>query len=776
MHVHNSYVGGHKVKDIKEYDVLIVVTPSDYLRLSNQYERIIDLLPARKLIFIGNSGVGDYVRNSGLGERVGYINEDEIVKFEDVHAAMKKAIGSLISIELPRGITGWYYQQFLKLSYSKICQDDYYMVWDGDTIPTKNFSMFKDGTSTPYFDMKTEYHKPYFDTVEKLFPGMHKSLGKSFISEHMLFKKSIVEAMVTDIMNNEALAGDTYYERIINAIAPKDLMETSFSEFETYGTYVSFKYPMDYALREWHSIRYGSIYFEMNSLSQEDYEWIGKDFYAVSFEKNQEFNPDIALIFKTPEYRNRLTARQIIEAIQDSSSEGMREEWDDENIDSSAVNLQNSDIDDEIVEQDVSINDEYLLFNYLGDSLLQENINQAYLCYENAYFLCPDANIKAVLKNKKEELMATGKITVNKTAIVIVSYNACYLMQQCLNSIRKYCAPDAYEIVVVDNASTDSVRDYLKRQNDITLVMSDENLGFPKGCNVGIANADAKSDIFLLNNDTRMTHNALFWLRMGLYENDHIGGTGSLANYCGIDQREDVTFALPDQYVEYGLKMNVLKKQPYEEKNKLGGFAMLLKREAFDKIGSLEEKFSPGYFEDDDISTGIHVLGYKLLVCHNSFIYHAGSQSFIKRNDLQEIFDRNHRFMTEKWGYDTLTYSVVTEKEAAITEEITHSQNEYFKILEIGAGSGNMISRLKYLYPQSVVYGIEDNETVVKNGVESIPLLYLDWKSDRLPFAQGFFDYIVIFDRRGEGIDELLVDNRVKPFLKSDGKIIKVEA
>ena len=41
-------------------------------------------------------------------------------------------------------------------------------------------------------------------------------------------------------------------------------------------------------------------------------------------------------------------------------------------------------------------------------------------------------------------------------------------------------------------------------------------------------------------------------------------------------------------------------RNPYEYNNRLSGFAMLVKREAFDKIGSLDESFSPGYFEDDD--------------------------------------------------------------------------------------------------------------------------------------------------------------------------------
>lgn len=770
------------MRDIKEYDALIVVTPADYLRVEKQYGRLLDLLPVRNLIFIGNSQVGELVKSSELGSRARFLNEDDVVKFSDVHAAMKNAIGDIINGELPRGITGWYYQQFLKLSYSSICQDEYYMVWDGDTVPTKAFSMFKEGCDIPYFDMKSEYHKPYFDTIEKLFPGMHKSLGKSFISEHMLFKKSIVKNMLSDIMNNSELNGMTYYEKIINAIKPEDLMETSFSEFETYGTYVSFKTPTEYSLREWHSIRYGSVYFENYYLSEADFEWIGHDFDAVSFEKNQEFNPDIALIFKTPEYREKLTARQIIEAIQDSSSEGMKEVWDDSPDEATAskekaegdLSCGDGAFSQEMVESDKSTADEYLLFNYLGDNLLDTNPNQAYLCYENAEFLCPDENIRAALSNKKNELFQSGKVNVNKVSIVIVSYNACYLMQQCIRSIKKYCAPSAYEIVVVDNASDDSVRDYLAAQHDIKLVLNDENLGFPKGCNVGISYSGPKNDIYLLNNDTRMTHNALFWLRMGLYEDNFVGATGSVSNYCNIEQRVDVSFAMPDQYVEYGSKINVLMKNPYEEKNRLCGFSMLIRREALNRAGVLDEVFSPGYYEDEELCLRIHSLGYKLIVCHNSFIYHAGSQSFIKRTDLEEIFKRNHKIMTEKCGYDTYKYSVVTEEELALIDEISHDKDATFSLLEIGAGNGNMLGRLKYMYSNAAIYGVEENETVVKNGINSVPILCMDWETEKLPFVRNQFDYIVITDRTGKSIDGSVVSEKVAPFLKESGKIIKV--
>lgn len=745
------------MRDIKDYDALVVITPSDFERVSLLFKRIKNLLPVRRIKVIGSDGVKK-ILDGLMYEDVDFINENDLISFDSVSGYMSNVMKEYLDEKsIPRGFVGWYYQQFLKMKYSSICEDEYYLTWDGDTVPCKEFTMFSSAV-VPYFDLKTEFHEEYFDTISKLFPGLGKVIEKSFISEHMLFKSSIMKKMIDDIEANDSIEGNLFYEKIISAIGSYNLENTAFSEFETYGTYVATRYPMEYKLRNWHSIRYGSVYFKSEDLTDEDFRWLGNDFDAVSFEKNQDFIPEINAIFMNADYRNKLTPRQIVEIIQDSSSEGMKEVWDEPEK-------------KDVVDKDHDEN-EYLIFNYLGDSIVKENIDQAYLCYENAAFLCPFEDIKVALDKKKKELRDTGKVTVQKTSIIILTYNEVYFTSNCLNSIRKYCSPEAYNIVVVDNASTDETVGYLKKQSDIKLILNDLNIGFPAGCNIGISKSDANDDIFLLNNDTRMTHNALFWLRMGLYESKHVGATGAVSNYCGVEQQVDISFSLPEEYVEYARNINVLVKQPYEEKNILCGFAMLINRKVFDKIGVLDENFSPGYFEDDDLSLRIKESGYKLLLCHNSFIYHAGSQSFIKRDDLKIIAEKNHLYLTEKWGYDSLSYSTITKEESAIELSFTHKSDDFFRVLEINSGSGSMLSRIKYHYSQAAVYGIEENDLAVKNGIESIPLLLLDWKKDVIPFPEKYFDYIIYNSRQEEFIDKELVIQKVGNFIKDDGELL----
>ena len=84
-----------------------------------------------------------------------------------------------------------------------------------------------------------------------------------------------------------------------------------------------------------------------------------------------------------------------------------------------------------------------------------------------------------------------------------------------------------------------------------------ENRGFPAGCNQGIELAEEDSDIFLLNNDTVMTDNALFWLRMGLYETEKVGSTGSVSNYVSNRQEVVENGKSEEFYLDFSKKNNV---------------------------------------------------------------------------------------------------------------------------------------------------------------------------------------------------------------------------
>lgn len=311
------------------FDALVMITPKDFLRLRRNYYRLVEDLPARRVLFVGNTDVGRLVMDSDLGEKAGFLNEDEILPFASVHEVMKKALKDILKgQELPAGITGWYYQQFLKMQYADRCQDIYYLVWDGDTIPCRSFSMFYPESDIPYMDLKREYHKEYFTTIARLFPGMNKCIEKSFISEHMLFRCDIMKQLIEDIEQAQDIPGEKFWEKIIYSIDADQIQESSFSEFETYGTYVCTNYPSAYRIRNWHSFRLGGEFFNPDRITEEDYQWLSRDFFAISFEKGHTVREDHKGIFDNKKYQEKLSARQMLEIAQQEFEEGYLESWD----------------------------------------------------------------------------------------------------------------------------------------------------------------------------------------------------------------------------------------------------------------------------------------------------------------------------------------------------------------------------------------------------------------------------------------------------------------
>lgn len=263
---------------LKQNITMVVPTiPKDVHKFLANIDVYFELLPISSICVVGNEELHSMLPSD---DRIKYVSEDSLVDFNKI----KNLIIRRSNNDSAGKRTGWYIQQFIKLGYSKICKDNYYLLWDSDTVPVKKVELFDDGI--PYLDCKTEYHKPYFDTIRQLFPGYEKQVEGSFIAEHMLINKQFMLDMINSIEQNKSLEGEDYTEKIINAINPIELDSSGFSEFETYGTYVCKKYPNNYKIREWKSLRFGGFYFGgAKSLNDEERKWIAKRYDAISFEK-----------------------------------------------------------------------------------------------------------------------------------------------------------------------------------------------------------------------------------------------------------------------------------------------------------------------------------------------------------------------------------------------------------------------------------------------------------------------------------------------------------
>src|SRR5689334_9906245 len=97
-------------------------------------------------------------------------------------------------------------------------------------------------------------------------------------------------------------------------------------------------------------------------------------------------------------------------------------------------------------------------------------------------------------------------------SIILVNYNGCADLRECLLSLQAQRDRD-FQVVVVDNGSSDDSCAMLRRDfPQVKLVEAGENLGFAEGCNRGLLASDAPW-VFMLNNDTRLHPEAVFELR-----------------------------------------------------------------------------------------------------------------------------------------------------------------------------------------------------------------------------------------------------------------------
>lgn len=391
--------------------------------------------------------------------------------------------------------------------------------------------------------------------------------------------------------------------------------------------------------------------------------------------------------------------------------------------------------------------------------------NRAYLCYEQALYLCQDEANKGEIENSITNLKKNYKIDVNNISFVLLTYNQLDYTKLCIDSIRKNNYKNSYQIIIVDNNSTDGTVEWIKAQEDIKVVYNNDNKGFPKGCNQGIEISEKNNDIMLLNNDTVLMPNSIFDLRMGLYSNEKVGAVGSVSNSVSNGQMISEAFNDFDGYINYAIKNNISDEASYEERVKLVGFAMLFKRNVLDRVGLLDEIFTPGNFEDDDISLRVVLAGYKILLCKDSYIHHFGSVSFRNvKGGYSELLTRNNQKFKKKWGFSAY------DAERFYKGILQFIDKEDANILEINAGGGSNLVTIRNELNDRNYYAYETNKKLRKmNEILNLNVIE-DLNNDKY---NGFFNLVII--NEFDVINNNKLMNVIKKLLNlENGKVIIV--
>ncbi|RUT46117.1 glycosyltransferase [Paenibacillus anaericanus] len=220
----------------------------------------------------------------------------------------------------------------------------------------------------------------------------------------------------------------------------------------------------------------------------------------------------------------------------------------------------------------------------------------------------------------------------------------------CLESIRKHTREN-YELIIIDNGSTDETISYLRSQPDLIVHENGSNAGFAKGCNQGVQYASGDYIMFL-NNDTVVTENWLTNLLRALNADNRIGMVGPVTNYSSGHQQIPVFYSDLSELDAYAKEHCASQDGITVEVRRLVGFCMLTKRSILDEVGGFDEHFGLGNYEDDDMSLRLIRRGYVLKVVHDSFIHHVGHATINQLPDdtLSTLLQRNSQIAAVKWG------------------------------------------------------------------------------------------------------------------------------
>lgn len=238
-----------------------------------------------------------------------------------------------------------------------------------------------------------------------------------------------------------------------------------------------------------------------------------------------------------------------------------------------------------------------------------------------------------------------------KVSIVIVNYNVCFFLEQCLYSVQAAINGIDAEVIVVDNNSTDGSVDYLRPKFPfVRFIENKNNPGFSKANNQALEQCLGEY-ILVLNPDTIIGEESIRTLCFFMDEHEKAGAAGvKMLNGCGTFLPESKR-SFPSPWVSFcklfglsklfpGSKQFARYSLPYLNPDKqhkvdvLAGAFMFIRHEALEKTGLFDESFFM-YGEDIDLSYRMKLAGYSNYYLPERILHYKGEST--KRGDMKYI-------------------------------------------------------------------------------------------------------------------------------------------
>lgn len=258
-----------------------------------------------------------------------------------------------------------------------------------------------------------------------------------------------------------------------------------------------------------------------------------------------------------------------------------------------------------------------------------------------------------------------------KLSVIIVNYNVTQLLKSCLLSLQKYIKEVEYEVIIIDNASTDSSwRDLIPEFPEMRFIASEVNGGFSRANNQAIQSAKGEY-ILLLNPDTELE---------GFYMKDILDFADSKRDFgcLGVRMHDaegaflpESKRSVPDMFNSFeklftnfkknnskSYYRNDIKEDEISEVEVITGAFLLARKEIYEKIGGLDEAYFM-YGEDIDLCYTFLINGYKNFYYGKVSILHHKGESTIRDEVYLQRFYGAMQIFIDKYYKDSkpLQYS-----------------------------------------------------------------------------------------------------------------------
>lgn len=233
----------------------------------------------------------------------------------------------------------------------------------------------------------------------------------------------------------------------------------------------------------------------------------------------------------------------------------------------------------------------------------------------------------------------------NKISVVVLNYNNDNVIQRCVNSLLIHNRRYQYEIIVVDNNSTDGSAEKLINNfgDKISLIKNNKN-GCSSGRNLGVKNASGDWLVFL-DSDQWVVSDT--WLDAGLYILSNRKGVGAVSWGAGWFSNEDCMGPIVDYFENRAITPEKLYRN---DLSYLATSGLIMSKKLFYTIGGFDEEYDPTCFEDTDLSFAVEHEGLQTVYCPYLNIMHLPHQTTNSGSKQhQELLEKNGSYFVKKW-------------------------------------------------------------------------------------------------------------------------------